>query len=260
MHFNGKAKRDAIISLLDYDPFSSGKRFCVYIDLCIHPFSWDTIYQKIRRKQRLDYQTWNCLLGALNGLFINLHMQGACTNAVLMSETAMDFVEFIRSDSVGDPWKFMLSMRVYMRRYCILKSLQSVGVDWREVAYNELGALSKPSNRTYHSIFTNKYVRSFLKALVVFKQMRTVVDEDYQVGVNDRHSLTLAQSTSPKSLPYEQLDKLVSILLESLPSWNTSIRAKVCYAISFQHDLHELFEKQMLPSMQRKIGNGADSE
>lgn len=257
MHFNGKKKRDELIAQHEVNPYDvTGRRFCVYIDLCIHPHSWDSVYNKLRQPRKIDHSTWNCLLGVINALLLSIRMRPG-QNAMLINDVALDFVDFIRHDNVGDAWKFILSMRVYLRRYCCIKSLHSIGLDWRTISYEELGAMCKPSNKTFHSIFTSLYVRSFIKALVVFKQMRTVADADYELGVNDRHTLVARESASKKCLDYHKLDKIVQIYMETLPSWNTSIRCKACYNISYMIPLHELLEKQMLPSTQRKIGNGA---
>lgn len=256
MFFNGKRARDAILQrelASGYDRFAPpALRYRAYINLCLSPFNWEDTYLSIKSGRKISINTWDCLLGTIMGMMLSLHRNTEHT-IPLLSEVAIDFVDYIRIDKGSDPWRFLLSMRRYLPRYMLMRSLLSVGIDWREVAYEMLGAKSKPSYSSYHSLFTNNYIRTMIKATTVFKKMRTSEDPDYQPGVNDKHSLLLQQSLSKKCLSYEKLETVVDLYLVALPSWNTSIRAKVCYYISFLQPLHELFEKQMLPSTETRI-------
>lgn len=253
--FNGKAQRTLILAneeAIGYYRFAPpALKYQSYINLCLHPYTWEDTYTGIKNNRKISLVNWNCLLGTLMGMLLSAHKKTEHTLPML-SEMAVDFIDYIRIDKGNDPWRFLLSMKRYLPRYCLIKSLKTVGIDWRDVAYELLGAKHKPAYSSYHSLFTNTHVRTMIKAMVVFKQMRSTQDTDYLPGVNDKHSLLLRESASTKCHSYMRLETVVDLYLATLPSWNTSIRAKVAYYISFLRPLHELFEKQMLPIVEQK--------
>ncbi len=256
MHFNGKRERDRIIAQEEAAGFyrfaPPALKYHAYVNLCLYPFTWEDTYISLKSNKRISLNTWNCLLGALMAMLLSMKRKTEHTIPIL-SEIAIDFIEYIRLDRGSDPWRFLFSMKRYFPRYVLMRSLLTVGIDWREVAYDLMGAKHKPAYGSYHSLFTNIYIRTLIKATTVYKQMRSTCDEDYEPGVNDKHSLLLRESKSKKCLSYKTLESVVDLYLTSLPSWNPSIRAKVCYYISFLRPLHELMEKQMLPATEAKI-------
>jgi hypothetical protein len=228
------------------------KRFCVWVNLCLYPHTWEQTYASLRKPGRISFKAWESLGGAIMALFVNCNRCTAFTKE-MVGECQPDFVEYIRADRVGDPWKFLLSMRRYLPRYLAIKSLQKVGIDWRTVAVEQMGAKVKPRLSSYHSLFTNVYVRSILKALVVFRQYRTPGDEDYSLGTNDVASLVAKESASNKCVAFEKLLPVVELLQTTLPSWSVSARGRACFFCSYLLPLHYLTEKQMLPSLERKV-------
>jgi hypothetical protein len=170
----------------------------------------------------------------------------------MLPDIAIDFVDFIRKDKSPDPWKFLHSIKRYYPRYAIIKSLRSFGIDWREIAYELMGSSCKPVPTSYHSVFTNLYVRSLVKAVVIYKMYRSPGDEDYEEGVNDMQTLLKNTAASPKCVSEFYLEQTVNELLRVLPNWNTSIRGKVSYMLCYLQPASSL-ERQMLPSLQRKV-------
>lgn len=261
MHYNGKAKRDQLLAEMERRgvfPFDEKRnRFVSFINLCIHPYDWATCYHQVRNRKQISSQTWEAFNGAIFATFVIMNKSTGDTK-LMLADVALDYIDFIRADKVGDPWKFLMSMRRYFPRYSIIKGLASFGLDWREFAYSHLGARCKPTSRSHHTIFTNVYVRTLVKAVVVFKQYRGPEHDDYQPGVNDMHSLLLTHSNSTKCLPYDRLEVAVNELLSLLPTWSPSIRARVNYMLSYMQPAHYILEKQMLPSTERKVlGSGA---
>lgn len=257
MHFNNKAVRDALEKQIELEtgvnPFkASPRRFCTYVNLCLHPYTWEQTYYHLRQRKTISLTTWSCLSGAVLALFINLNRKtGETTQTV--AEVVPDFVEYIRSDKTNDPWKFLLSMRRYLPRFITVKALARVGLDWRKLSVELMGAYKTPKPATYHTLFTNIYVRSLVKAMVVFRLYRTTGDADYQPGVNDIITLVEKEAKSKKCISAAHLLNLVERLQETLPSWSVSARARACYYCSYLMPLHYLYEKQMLPSLERNV-------
>jgi len=257
MHFNAAKERARILQEFrereGRDMFEGeSKRFCVWVNLCLHPYTWEQTYACLRVPGRVRYRAWENLGGAIMALFININRFTPFT-AQMVGECQPDFVEYIRSDKIGDPWKFLLSMRRYMPRYIAIKSLSKAGIHWQDLAVECMGAKHKSQPTTYHSLFTNKYVRSTIKALVVFRQYRSIGDEDYSLGTNDLPALVRRESASPKCVGEPELTAVVERLQESLPSWSVSARSRACFFTSYLMPLHYLTEKQMLPSLERKV-------
>lgn len=257
MHFNGAKERALILQQFrereGRDMFEGeSKRFCVWVNLCLHPYTWEQTFASLRQPGRVRYRAWENLGGAIMAIFININRFTPFT-AQMVGECQPDFVEYIRSDTVGDPWKFLLSMRRYMPRYIAVKSLAKANIHWQDLAVECMGAKFKAKPTTYHSLFTNKYVRSTIKALVVFRQYRSVGDSDYEPGVNDLPTLVRRESASNKCVSEPHLLAAVERLQESLPSWSVSARGRTCFFTSYLMPLHYLTEKQMLPSLERKV-------
>lgn len=257
MHYNGQKDRERLMAEFERREGrgmfeGTTKNFCVWVNLCLAPYTWEQTYEGIRRGGRIDYKHWECLGGAIMALFVNINRFTTFTKE-MVGECQPDFVEYIRADKKSDPWRFLLSMRRYMPRYITLKALAKVGFDWRSVACERMGARTLSRSTTYHSLFTNLYVRSIIKAMVVFRNYRTPGDPDYELGTNDLPTLVKKESASNKCVSYERLLPVVELLQESLPSWSTSARARVCFYCSYLMPLHYLTEKQMLPSLERKV-------
>jgi hypothetical protein len=255
MYFNGKRERDRILHhelARGYDRFADMPRYCAYINLCIAPYNWEDVYTAIKSRASISLINWDCLNGVIMALLVSLHKKTEHT-LPMIPEMSTDFVDYIRMDKGNSPWRFLLSMKRYLPRYFVMRSLAAVGIHWRDVAYDLMGARNKPAYTSYHSLFTNLHVRTLVKATSVFKHMRHTGDPDYQAGVNDKHSLLLKESSSTKCHKYEYLENVVDLYISCLPSWNPAIRAKVCYCISFLQPLHLLFEKQMLPSTSANV-------
>lgn len=257
MYYNGQKDRERLMQEFEeregHSMFADvSKRFCVWINLCLHPYTWEQTYASLRKPGRISFRAWENLGGAIMALFVNINRCTPFTKE-MVGECQPDFVEYIRADRVGDPWKFLLSMRRYLPRYIAVKSLQRAGIDWRLLATECMGAKVKPKISSFHSLFTNLYVRSILKALVVFRQYRTPGDEDYSLGTNDIASLVAKESSSNKCVSFDKLLPVVERLQESLPSWSVSARARTCFFCSYLMPLHYLTEKQMLPSLERKV-------
>lgn len=257
MHFNYGKKREQIAQeYLDngVDLFADKSiRWRVYINLCIHPYKWEQIYGSIRDNQRIPNVTWNAFLGALHGTLVYIK-RSRIESHRMCAEIAPDIVEFIRSDTTGDPWKFLLSMMRYFPRYFVLRGLKTFGIDWRELALSHMGATHKPNPKTYHSLFTNTYVRTLVKAITVYTQQREPFDSEYQLGVNDRHSLLLKhRGNGKKCKGYDELNATVEYLEQALPSWNQRTRAQVAYYLSHALPLHYLTEKQLFGRLETNV-------
>jgi hypothetical protein len=260
--YNNKEARDNILRRMEAegkpDPFGSNQpKFKNWINLCIHPSDWDTVYKRVKSNTTLSFETWEALQGVVFALLVYMNKSTRETKEVL-NDVVIDFVDFIRKDKASDPWRFLHSMRRYYPRYAILKTLATFGIEWRTVAYEVMGANFKPSPRSYHSVFTNIYVRTLVKAVVIYKHYRTALDADFDDGVNDMHSLLLLHSASSKCLPYNRLEATVNLLLSVLPNWTPSVRSKVSYMLGYLQPASVLYELQMLPSTERKVlGNSS---
>ncbi len=257
MHYNPQKERTRLMQEYEEREGRSmfegtDKSLCVWINLCIAPYTWEQTYAGLRQPGRIHFRHWECLGGVVMALFVNINRFTPFTPE-MVNECLPDFVEYIRADKVGDPWKFILSMRRYLPRYIVLKALARVGFDWRKVACERMGAKVMSRSSSYHSLFTNLYVRSIVKAMVVFRLYRTPGDPDYLPGTNDLPSLVAKESASKKCVAFDKLLPVVELLQETLPSWSASARARACFYCSYLMPLHYLTEKQMLPSLERKV-------
>jgi hypothetical protein len=250
MYYNNLQARNKIIANMGSNPFeTTTTAFSLHISLCLHPHSWETTYYSIRSKARVTEEHWGVLTGVIYALM--LHTRKKARSYETINDVAIDFVEYIRSERKPDPWKFLLNMRAYMSRYMVLKGLASAGVDWRSVAYELLSAKSLPSAASYHTIFTNKYSRNMVRALGIFKNHRSLGEEDYKLGENDLQTMLERACTSRKTLPIDELECLVVYLMQQLPSWKPSIRSLVSFRVNNLIPIHPIVERQMLPSVER---------
>lgn len=256
-HYNDTAKRAALIEQaaargVHLFADTNKHKFCTWLNLCLAPHTWEQTYASVRKQKVLSHVAWECLGGAVLALFVNQNKFNRYTKEVV-AEVLPDFVTYIRADKVGDPWKFILSMRRYLPRYITIKALGKAGVDWRELAVECMGAKTKPRSVTYHSLFTNVYVRSLVKAIVVFRLYRSPGDPEYVVGTNDLDTLITQHAASNKCVAEPELYATIASLQSSLPAWNYRVRAHTCFFLSYLLPLYWLTEKQMLPSMERNV-------
>lgn len=255
MHYNSKAKRQHITEELlkqGKDIYKNSTGLQAFYSLAIYPHDWSVVFGNIRDRTRIRDKDWECLLGII---FAQLIYNKKCQSETkrMCHEVAIDYVEFIRSDNKGDPWKFILNMTRYFYRYAFIQGIESFGIDWRTMAYEHMGAKLKPSPKTYHSLFTNMYLRTQLKSIVVFNHFLDVGEQGYEPGVNDRYTLLAEQASSKKSLSYEALEGSFEFYLTALPSWNHSIRRQVCFYLSHILPMTYLVEKQLLGVKQKNV-------
>jgi len=229
MHFNNKIIRD---ELLKKNPHlaDSKHKVLAFINLCIYPIRFEQVYSHIRQTNLIANSSYDALKGAIVGLLVLVKRKGRFAQTIA-EEAALDFIDFIRMDKKPDAEKFLLNLRNYMPRYLFAKGLQvAFNVDWKEIVFDGLELNKLPKSKTYHSMFTNRYLRDLLQCYIVFKKFRDVYDEDYKLGENDLPTL-LAQHQQKSSLSEGQFQALFNTLLKSLPSWNLSTRKKAAMAI-----------------------------
>lgn len=247
MHYNHAYKREQIRQkYLDkgIDLFDTDNIYSVYINLCIHPYKWESVFANIRERPHINQRDYFALLGTIKALLINTK-RAKKESTRMSAELAPDFIDFIRNDRVGNPWKFILSMRRYVPRYLIMRGLQDFGIDWRDLAFDHMGAKYKPQPKSYHTLFTNLYLRTIVKALGVFAAVREPHDADYECGVNDVASLIKKESNSTKCKSPEILERTYLFLRESLPSWSPQVRGQVTYYLSNLLPVTYLVEKRL---------------
>jgi len=247
MHYNSAAKRARIEQ--DYrdkgiELFDTKSKLAVFINFCIYPYKWEWVYETIRTRGQIPDKCYYAMLGAIYATMINIK-RAKRESAQVSNEIAPDIIDFIRNDRTGDPWKFILSMRRYLPRYLIIRGLQSFGIDWKKLAMETMGATREPQPRTYHSLLTNLYVRTLIKALGVFVAVRDTNEEEYEFGVNDVATLLEKESQSSKCKSKETLEETYFYLREALPSWNAQTRGQVAYYLSNLLPLSYLTEKQL---------------
>lgn len=171
---------------------------------------------------------------------------------IAVDEYIIDFIKFIRSDTVGDPEKFLLSMRRYMFRFMFIVGLRvAFGIDWRDFVSEILELKKKPQINTYHYLFVNVYIRNLLQAYSVWKYYKAPGDEGYVLGVNDLATLAQAQANLKTSLGLEKLTALIEALQQTLPSWNHNIRKQAAWHIDTCHQGIYLRERQYSEKQQR---------
>lgn len=244
MHYNNYPKRLLIQeknpSIFERSP----SRVLSFINLCIYPHTFETVYRSIRSDKRITIKTYDCLKGVIIGLLV-LSNRKHKDSYVSVDTYVIDFVNFIKSDTKEDPIRFLLSMRVYMPRYLFLRGLQiAFSIDWRSLVTDALELKIAPRSKSYHSLCTNKYVRNLLRVYVVWKNYRDVHDEGYELGVNDVNTLLDKAAAHKTSLDRVSLVALLESLKESLPSWGYSVRRKAAYAIDTSADGWAIINRQ----------------
>jgi hypothetical protein len=247
MHYNSAAKRARIeeeYRQKGVELYDTNAKLAVYINLCIHPYKWEWVYDTIRTRGQIPDKCYYAMLGAIYGVMINIK-RAKRESAQVSNEIAPDIIDFIRNDKTNDPWRFILSMRRYLPRYIILRGLSTFGINWREVATEVMGARQEPQPKTYHSLLTNLYVRTLIKALGVFVAVRDENEQEYEYGVNDVATLLARESNSTKCKSKEALENTYFYLREALPSWNCQTRGRVAFYLSNLLPLSYLTEKQL---------------
>lgn len=248
MHYNNSQKRNQIIRELGNEVFfGTRKKIRGFIQLCIYPYDWEVVFNNIQRGETIRVEDWNCLLGFLYGVHVLIKRRNKYTFEAVV-DMAPDFVDFIRNspsekENPGYAWRFAVQVaRNYMYRYIPIKGLTRFGVDWRSLAVTHMGATRPPNPRTFSSLLTNKYVRSLVKAMTVFRTYYKSYEEGYEPGVNDIVTLLEKHSSSSKCIDYEPFQNTVEYLNIALPSWNHSIRNKVGYYMDFNLPLTDITE------------------
>ena len=255
MHFNYQKERDIIVAELekDYpDLWKYENRFNTFVNVCIHPYKWEWVYSKVKSGYGITDKAYYALLGAMHATLVNIK-KARKESTRMCNEAAPDIIEFIRNDSTDDPWRFLLAMRRYFPRYFIIRGLTTFGINWRDVAYDVMGAYRKPNPKTHHSLFTNLYVRTLCKSVAVFSWYRDTYEDDYEFGENDMVTLIDKQADSTKCKSREALEDTVIYLSEALPSWNHRARAQVGYYLNHLLPLYYLTEKQLFGRLHNNV-------
>jgi len=243
-HYNNLMKREALVNKMP-DIFNrTPSKVLSFINLCIYPQDFSVLYHSVRTQERLSMPTYEALKGALIGLIV-LSKRKHRDTILSVDNYIIDFISFIRNDSVGDPVKFLLSMKAYMLRFMFAKGLQvAFGLDWRKLILESLDLRSAPNPKSYHSLFTNIYIRNLLRVYVIWKNYRDIHEEEYEAGVNDINTLLDKAASHKTSLSREQLVALFETLKENLPSWRYATRKQAAYAIDTCQDGWAIVNRQ----------------
>lgn len=244
MHYLNQYKREELTKK-NPDIFANApSRVLAFINLCIYPYKFEMIYQSVKTQERISEKTFDCIKGVITGLLVLVHRKHKDVH-VSVDEYVIDFIKFIKSDSVGDPVKFLLSMKAYMLRFMFLRGLQvSFGIDWRQMVTEALELKKAPTSSSFHTIFTNTYVRNLLRVYVVWKNYREQHDPDYEAGVNDLNTLLDNAAKFKTSLEREKLVFLFEYLQANLPSWSYTVRRKASWAIDTAQDGYAMINRQ----------------
>jgi hypothetical protein len=253
MIYNNQEKRNEIVQQMpDYFSASTSK-VLAFINLCVYPQKFEVAYHNLREQPRISATTYDVLKGAITGLLVLANRQHK-ESRMSVDEYVIDFIEFIRKDTKGDPVKFLLSMKRYMPRYLFIKGLSvSFGVDWRRLVADALDLKKLPKATNYHSICTNLYVRNLLRAYVVYKNYKETHDEGYEQGVNDVETLLKQTYAFKTALPPEKMVALFQALCSYLPNWSYAVRRKVAWAIDTSQDGRAIIERQFTDYRSRQI-------
>ena len=243
-HYNNQLAREQLVKKNPGIFERSPSRVLSFINLCIYPQQFEVIYKSIRSQERITMRAFEALKGVVLGLLV-LSKRKHKDAVASVDNYVVDFVSFIRNDTVNDPIKFLLSMRAYMVRYLFLKGLAvAFGLDWRTLVVDALELKSTPNPNNYHSLCTNLYVRNLLRVYVVWKNYRETYDEGYEAGVNDANTLLDKAAAYKTALSRDKLVSLFEVLKENLPSWNYSARRKAAYCIDTSSDAWSMVNKQ----------------
>lgn len=202
-----------------------------FVNLAIHPYDWNQIYESVRKRERVSEKNWLCLKGVILALLV-LTKRRNHDSMKTVDAYIVDFIELIRSDRQGDPEKFLLNMRFYFPRFQFVIGLQvAFGIDWREFVTNTLELKTKPQPKTYGSLFVNKYLRSLLYAYIIWKNYKQSDEDGFILGTNDVNALLDEYSQRAYAISREVLQRLFVRLQESLPSYSYTIRRQASYAV-----------------------------
>lgn len=244
MIYNKQARRDEIVEQIPGYFDDAPSRVLAFINLCVYPQKFEVAYMNLREHKRISATTYDVLKGAITGLLVLGNRQHKDSRRSV-DEYVIDFIDFIRNDRVGDPVKFLLSMKRYLPRYLFIKGLQvAFGLDWRRLVADALDLKKLPKATNYHSMCTNTYVRNLLRAYVVYKNYKEPHDEGFEAGVNDVNSLLRDTYGFKTALSEEKMIALFQALCGHLPNWSYNIRRKASWAIDTSQDARDIIERQ----------------
>lgn len=231
MHYNNQVKRD-MLEARDPHIFTNSKsRVFTFINLCIHPLTFDALYAKIRSGAPLTSREYGAVKGVLMGLIVLVNRKHS-KSYISVDAYTPDFIDFIRTDRTNDPVRFLLSMKVYMYRFMLIVGLRvAFGIDWKKFVTDVLDLPREPRCRTYHALLTHTLVRNLCKVYAIWKNYRNPAEEGYVAGENDIGTLIDKCAESKKSLPSSDLYLLFWALNSELPSSSLTYRKRAAYAI-----------------------------
>lgn len=237
MHYNNLIKRQEILEKYPGTFANNCKGILPFVNLCIFPYDFATIYHRIQQREQIQYNDYEALKGAITALLVLIKRKNKNNNAAV-DIFVVDFVSYIRSDTkTKDPLKFLMSMNRYLPRYLCVSGLKySFGLDWRELVESTLDLNRSLSYSSYHSLFTNLYIRSLMMTFVAWKNFRYSHEDGYEYGVNDIDTLLDKAAAYKKSIKRDRIELLFERLIKELPSWNVDVRRKVGWCIDTMQD------------------------
>lgn len=244
MHYNNQQARENLLAKMPWLFDDSQSKVLSFVNLCIYPHKFELLWHTLRTQERITEASYNAVKGVICALMVmnnRMHKE----KDISVDAYVIDFIKIIRSCTDDNPVKFLLSMRAYMVRFMFIVGLRvAFGVDWRELVYQVLELKNKPQNRSYHSLFTNLYIRTLLHAYICWKNYREPHDPDYESGTNDILTLLENYSKLKKNLGYESTLKLFEALQSGLPSWSVDSRRKAAWAIDSAQDGFSMINRQ----------------
>lgn len=244
MHYHNFVQRELIYQKNPDIIDNAESKVMGFINLCIYPYKWELIYDRLRTQERITSETYAATKGVIAGLLVlanRMHRE----YQISVDAYILDFIALVRSDKQGNPMKFLLNMRMYMPRFLFVVGLRvAFAVDWRQLVFDVLKLRSKPQSKTYHSVFCNPFLRKLLHAYVIWKQFRESHDPDYQAGVNDIKTLVDKYSALSTNKDRGTTEMLLDALLNQLPSWSVATRTKAAWAIDTAQDGYAMVNRQ----------------
>ena len=233
MHYNNLYDRQLIIEKTGLEQ----KGILSFVNLCIYPYDFATIYHRIQERDQIQFNDYEALKGAITALLVLIKRKNRNNNAAV-DIFVVDFVNYIRSDTkTRDPLKFLMSINRYLPRYLCVSGLNyAFGIDWKTLVVETLDLNRSLEYSSYHSLFTNLYIRSLMMTFVAWKNFRYSHEEGYEYGVNDIDTLLTKAASYKKSLSRDKIEKLFDRLLKVLPSWNVQTRRKVGWSVDTMQD------------------------
>lgn len=240
VHYNRHERRRKII---DQSPTMFDKkegRMLAFVNVSIHPYKFEVIYDNIRNKGELAMYQYTSLKGVLLSLLTQVKRNHA-SSLVSIDSYIIDFIELIKASKDDDPNKFLMSMKRYMPRFLFIVGLRTAfGLDWKDLVTEALYLKQKPEPNTLHGLFCNHYLRNLLFAYCIWKQYREPFDEEYEQGKNDLLTLLDSYSKLKTALGRDELEALFFCLQKSLPSYNLNVRRRARYMIDTAQDAFHL--------------------